>query len=83
MNRDLDRKLTKPEKRAIRFMPCGKCHRKPPYEDGSYTQKHRLIPGSQGGKYTKANTVPSVPNMPREGTGASTRLYHADRSGAP
>jgi len=56
-----DRLLTYAEKRAIRTMPCGKCHKRPPYSDGSWTQKHRIIPGSKGGRYTKKNTVPRCP----------------------
>jgi hypothetical protein len=56
-----DRLLTAREKRAIRKMPCGKCGAVPPYADGSWTQKHRLKPGSKGGKYTIKNTVPRCP----------------------
>jgi hypothetical protein len=42
-------------------MPCGKCGAVPPYPDGSWTQKHRLKPGSKGGRYTVKNTVPRCP----------------------
>jgi len=43
-------------------MPCGKCHKRPPYQDGSWTQKHRIKPESKGGRYTKRNTVPRCPS---------------------
>src|SRR6266571_2805661 len=56
-----DRLLTSAEKRAFRTMQCGGCGKWPPYEDGSWTQKHRLKPGSKGGRYTKRNTVPRCP----------------------
>jgi len=57
----MDRLLTKAEKNAIRNSPCGKCGAVPPYPDGSWTQKHRIVPGSKGGRYTLKNTVPRCP----------------------
>jgi len=56
-----DRLLTVAEKRAFRTMPCGKCRAKPPHADGNWTQKHRIKPGSKGGKYTVRNTVARCP----------------------
>lgn len=50
--------LSHAEKEVIRNSPCGRCKRKPPFPDGSRCQPHRIIPGQQGGKYTKKNTVP-------------------------
>jgi len=56
-----DRLLISTETRSIRLMPCGKCGAKPPYADGQWTQKHRINPGSKGGRYTLKNTVPRCP----------------------
>jgi NUMOD3 motif/HNH endonuclease len=54
--------LTNAEKKTFRTMPCGRCGALPPYSDGSWTQKHRIIPGGKkGGQYTKENTVPRCP----------------------
>ena len=70
----LPRLLTPAEKRAFRTMPCGKCHKRPPYPDGSWTQKHRLTPGSRGGKYTEGNTVPRCPECHAKEPGHDGRL---------
>ena len=56
------RTLTYADLCAIRKMPCGRCGAVPPHADGNWTQKHRLVPGSKGGKYTKKNTVPRCPS---------------------
>lgn len=53
--------LTASQKEAIRNMPCGNCGGVPPFPDGNRCHPHRVIPGSEGGQYTKANTVPRCP----------------------
>lgn len=50
--------LTRAEKEAIRNSPCGRCREKPPFADGSRCQPHRIIPGCDGGLYTRENTTP-------------------------
>ena len=53
--------LTKSEKETIRNSPCGRCGAVPPFKDGSRCHPHRIIPRSQGGLYTRENTVPRCP----------------------
>lgn len=53
----MQRELTHAEKNQIRNSRCGQCGEKPPFTDGSRCQPHRIVPGHQGGKYTRENTV--------------------------
>lgn len=78
-----DRLLTRAERKAIRFMPCGKCKKRPPYADGSWTQKHRLKPGSKGGQYTVKNTVPRCPRCHATEPGHKKMVLGSGRPKSP
>src|SRR2546430_16024625 len=51
-------KLTPRDKDAIRNSRCGKCHKRPPFADGSRCHPHRLVPAKG---YVKGNVVPRCP----------------------
>ena len=44
----------------ISELPCAKCG-----WDKSFCDRHRIIRGEDGGKYTKENTIPLCPNCHR------------------
>lgn len=59
-------KCTRGGRRRVWFrecsqLPCSQCG-----WNKSYCDRHRIIPGSEGGKYIKENVIPLCPNCHRE-----------------
>src|SRR5712664_4128900 len=72
------RTLTRADKDAIRNRPCGRCHERPPFEDGSRCHPHRLVP-EKG--YVEGNVVPRCPECHAEEPGSSQYTRHARQGG--